>query len=322
MRIEPRLVVGVVATLLALGAVGVTRGEEGAGAPPPGAGTTAPAVHKSMLAVLPFEAAPEITARYQKEVVFLEDALVRAFVATNKFDVLERSKIDAVIQEHQFATSSFGDPANAANMGKLSGAQYLVVGNVHELGVSVAREEIPYVHEWKCTESASLRIELRVVQSKLGRIVAAYTGDGKESAPFKQAGPCGTSADRVLGRAVGRIAEVLVGKVLDAIYPLRVVQVGGDLVTLNRGEGSNFEVGSTFDCFSTGEAIVDPDTGDVLGTDETPVGQVTVTQIMAKLSKARPAPGVTIPANAICRLVRREPAVKAAPPVKRPTVNW
>jgi curli biogenesis system outer membrane secretion channel CsgG len=297
--------------LVLLAVAGVARAEEGTAAP-----------RKATLAVLPFDAAPDVAARRSKEVEFLEDALVRAFVATNKFDVLERSKVDAVIQEHQFATSSFGDPANAANMGKLSGAQYLVVGNVHELGVSVAREEIPYVHEWKCTESASLRIELRVVQSKLGRIVAAHTGDDKESAPFRQSGPCGASADRVLGKAVGRIAEVLVGKVLDAIYPLRVVQVASDLVTLNRGEGGNFQVGSTFDCFTTGESIVDPDTGDVIGNDETPVGQVTITQIMPKLSKAQPALGATVPANAVCRLARREPAPKAAPPVKRPKVNW
>lgn len=287
-----------------------------------GAEETAARRPKSTLAVLPFQAQPEIVKRRQKEITFLEDALVRAFVATNKFDVLERSKVDAIVTEHQFATSSFSDPANAANMGKLAGAQYLLVGNVHELGVSVAREEIPYVHEWKCTESAALGIEVRVVQAKTGKIVAAHTADEKEHAPFRQTGPCSESADRVLTRAVGRVAEVLVGKVLDAIYPVRVVHVAGDVLTLNRGEGGNFTVGSTFDCFTAGESIVDPDTGDVIGTDETAVGPVTVTEILPKLSKARAAPGATIPADTICRLAHRDPVVARPPAAPKPKVNW
>jgi curli biogenesis system outer membrane secretion channel CsgG len=314
MRTEMRYAAVALALVAAAGGV---RAEE---RPAASAAPTAPS--KATLAVLPFQASDAISRRYQKEIDLLEDNLVRAFVATNKFDVLERSKIDAVIQEHQFATSSFGDPANASNVGKLSGAQYLVMGNVHELAISVAREEIPYVHEWKCTESASLRIELRVVQSKLGRIVAAYTGDGKESAPFRQSGPCRDSADRMLERAVGRISEVLVGKVLDAVYPLRVVQVAGDVVTLNRGEGGDFKVGSTFDCFTRGEAIIDPDTGDQLGADETPVGAVIVTQVMAKLSKARATEGTAVPVDAVCRLARREPLVAPPKRVPQPKVNW
>lgn len=314
----------VIALVWTFAGAAVRAEDAGGGAPasPPTAPAPVASAGKATLAVLPFEAAPGLRSNRSAEIALLEDALVRAFVSTNKFDVLERSKMQSVIDEHQFSASSLADPGNAAALGKLSGAQYLVVGNVHELGVHVSQEEIPYVHEWKCTESASLRIELRVVQTKLGRIVAAHDGGGNESAPFRQSGRCGTSADRMLSRAIGRISEVLVGKVLDAVYPLRVVHVSDDEVVLNRGAGSDFKVGSTLDCFVSGTAIVDPDTGDVLGSDETPAGTITVTAVMPKLTKARPVEHATIPSNAVCRVARRDPVPKPLPKPRKPTVNW
>jgi TolB-like protein len=275
---------------------------------------------KATLAVVPFQARADILASRRSEVQTVEDALIRTFVATNKFDVIERAKMEAVVNEHDFATSSFGDPANAARLGKLLGAQYLVVGNVHELGTSVVHGDIPYVDETTCTATARLRIEMRVVRTETGKIVAAHMADSDTIGAKGQA--CGTSPQAALVKALDRVAQFLVGKTIDLVYPIRVVHVGGDEITLNRGEGGDFVVGATLECFTQGEAIVDPDTGETLGNQETPVGKVTVEQVMPKLSRARAVDAAIVPAQAVCRVTSRAPVPKPVKRAPRPHVNF
>jgi TolB-like protein len=302
---------------VALGHVPLAAAQEAPDAAPPPA-----AAGKATLAILPFAPVNARVSARQDDLILLQDALIRTFVQTAKFDVLERAKIESVIDEHAFSTSALGDPANAAQLGKLVGAQYVVVGNVHDLGLGVSQERIPYVDEWKCTESGRVRVELRVVQTKTGRIVAAHSATASDAAPHTQTGRCGEASRRHLEKAIAEISEEIAGKVIDAIYPLRVVRSSGDTVTLNRGEGGDFEVGSVLECFSQGERIVDPDTGDVLGSDETSLGTVKVTEIRPKLSKAQAADGVTIPEAAVCRIVARKPPAKPVPRRPAPRVNW
>jgi TolB-like protein len=293
--------------MLAIGSAGAED------APPP------PRAGKATLAVVSFEARPDISER-RNEIRTVEDSLIRTFVATNKFDVIERAKIETVLNEHDFATSGFGDPANAARLGKLLGAQYMVVGNIYELGTSVSRSTIPYVNETTCTATARIRIEMRTIRTDTGKIVAAQMADSDAIGAKGRA--CGASPQKALVQAIERVATFLVGKTIDLVYPIRVVHVAGDELTLNRGEGGDFVVGSVLECFTLGADIVDPDTGERLGSQETSVGKLTIAEILPKLSKAHPIDGAVVPAQSLCRVVARVPAPKPVKHAPRPRVNF
>ena len=47
------------------------------------------------------------------------------------------------------------------------------------------------------------------------------------------------------------------------------------------------EAGSVFDVYKEGEALIDPDTGMNLGSDTTKLGEVKVTEVQDKFSKAQ-----------------------------------
>ena len=65
------------------------------------------------------------------------------------------------------------------------------------------------------------------------------------------------------------------------------MKVEGGSVFLNVGAEAGIKEGDTFDFYRVGNVIKDPDTGEVLGTDETKVGSVKVTKVMgARLSSA------------------------------------
>ncbi len=304
------------AAAIVLLAAGSAAAEEEAPAP---AGPPARS-KKASVAVIPFDAPPEVRRNHATDIDLLYDSLVRIFVKSNKFDVLERTEIQSVIDENQFATTGLGAPENAAQFGKLTGAQYLVIGAIREMRVVESRERIDYTNEVKCTQTARLRLELRVVKGDTGRIVSAEAS-GNDGKTASRVGACG-SRQRLLNDVINDVGAAIVARVVDAIYPLKVVSVRGEVVTLNRGEGAPFGVGSLLDCVVTDEPIVDPDTGDVLGFEETPVGAVEVTAIMPKLSRAKPHDGSQVPVGAICRDSKKKVTPPAKPAAPKAKVPW
>src|SRR5579862_5839147 len=65
--------------------------------------------------------------------VALSDLVTDELVNSNRFNVLDRTHIDATLSEHQLAASGEVDPQSAISAGHLLGARYLIVGNILQL---------------------------------------------------------------------------------------------------------------------------------------------------------------------------------------------
>jgi hypothetical protein len=85
-------------------------------------------------------------------------------------------------------------------------------------------------------------------------------------------------ADKMAGKVAQRIT--------DTIFPAKVLVVRDRVVTLNRGEGTDIAVGEVWEAFAQGEALIDPDTGENLGSEEVAVGFVRVISVAPKFSRA------------------------------------
>jgi CRISPR/Cas system-associated protein Cas5 (RAMP superfamily) len=74
-------------------------------------------------------------------------------------------------------------------------------------------------------------------------------------------------------------------RTLEAIYPVRLLEVTAGKAVLNRGEGA-INVGDVFEVYSLGKAYVDPDTGEMLGRGESKVAVINVSRVAPKFSEA------------------------------------
>ena len=77
--------------------------------------------------------------------VALSDLVADQLVNAHKFNVLERKKLDAVLDEHKLSTAGEVSPATMIASGRLTGARYLVTGNVIQFdrtGQSGARRAV------------------------------------------------------------------------------------------------------------------------------------------------------------------------------------
>jgi curli biogenesis system outer membrane secretion channel CsgG len=115
----------------------------------------------------------------------LSGMLSNELSATGDFRMVERSKLDSVMQEQDLAASGRVSKSTGARIGKLTGAQYLVMGTVTAFeqntsstggGFSFHGISLGGKHQ-----EAYIAIDLRVVDSETGEIAYTRTIEGRSS---------------------------------------------------------------------------------------------------------------------------------------------
>jgi hypothetical protein len=82
-----------------------------------------------------------------------------------------------------------------------------------------------------------------------------------------------------------KVADSVGNDIINAIYPILVVDIDGDRVTLGQG-GKTLKIGDKLKLIKYGEKIHDPYTGESLGYTEIEIGIVKITSVQSKLSIA------------------------------------
>lgn len=112
------------------------------------------------------------------------DYIVECLMDSDRFAVMERDQLEALMSEHHFNLSGMVDPSTASEIGKFTGVQYLVYGNV--VGMSTKITGISYdsdVHGGIGNKqyAVTANVTLRVIDVATGRIVVSAHGKGKST---------------------------------------------------------------------------------------------------------------------------------------------
>jgi TolB-like protein/HEPN domain-containing protein len=118
------------------------------------------APHGSRIAILPFEALSSNdsdTSGYEEGIVRI---LEKPLKASPHLDVVERADIDKAIGELKLTRDSMFDQSTVSQIGRLVGAQKLLLGSYFKIG-------------------KNLRIDARVVDTETGRILSSVAREGQ-----------------------------------------------------------------------------------------------------------------------------------------------
>jgi len=228
--------------------------------------------------------------------VMLETAINK----TRKMDVMERAQLDAVFAEQ--GLGQVGLTESGGEVGGLIGLDYLIYGTITKFGtsesgfsvstggfgskakkvfgkgVSTAKVVTEMAVDLKVTDVASGKILISDTAEASVKSGEAFSVGGVQSA--KGSGDPFADVQRVVA---ARIAEVIV----TARTPVKVIKVQKDgTLILNYGN-IFFKPGDTLAVFEVGEAFEDPDTGEILGAEETELGLVEIIRSQAKFSRAK-----------------------------------
>jgi curli biogenesis system outer membrane secretion channel CsgG len=229
---------------------------------------------------------------------------------SGRFRVVERQRVQEVLAEQDLATTGRVDPATAARIGRLLGAQTLLMGSVTQFSVDLDMFDLPYDWGGFGGDRATARAEIdgRLVDSETGEVLAALAGSGKKhqygvrisrgdfaglqigSARFERT---------ILGRATRQAVDEMVKMVTEDLTDHRharqfmakrsglVVHIDGDDVMINLGLRNGVRQGDIFQVVRQREVIRDPETGEVLKVIEDDVGTLRVRTVEEKVSTGR-----------------------------------
>ncbi|OGV49192.1 MAG: hypothetical protein A2X49_04470 [Lentisphaerae bacterium GWF2_52_8] len=236
---------------------------------------------------------------------------------SRKFNLLERDYLRKIMNENKLTESDYAKPGEYQKIGKLLVADYLLIGHIDRLTFLIKEQNIELTGEKSRDITATLKIDFRIVEVKSGKIVFTYIAPDKvKSEDIRREVPYSERKDWTLDDYRDRLFTYVAAKagnaVLEGIYPVKIASLQGDSVVLNRGEGAGPMLGKKYDVFSQGKPVLDPDTKEIIGTEENKVGSIEVSEVLPKFSKAKiTSTEGTIQPGAICRPV--QPAATAAP---------
>ena len=234
----------------------------------------------------------------------MRDMLVDRLVATQRFQVIERPEIGAVMSELELQHSGATREQNRAERGRLKNAQYLIKGTITDFGHVITAGGFLNLANWDVGGSSTravMGITLYVVDVESGEIIcsehlekAVGANDMKVQAVYKDVAfggsvfyrtPLGRATSEVISRAVRRVA----GTIANRPWQAKIASVEPDSsVILNGGRQQGVCPGQEYEVVDTGATIVDPDTGDILGRQAgKALGRLVVSEVHERHSLAK-----------------------------------
>lgn len=258
----------------------------------------------------------------------VSDLLTNALVKDGSYIVLERSKILQIIGEQNLGASGRVDASTAAQIGKLLGADAVIIGTISQFNVEESKSGGTFGFLGGFGGSADktkavVQITARLVSTTTGEILASAEGEGKASKGGGSVSIFGVSADTSSKKvesllsaaaetAVGKISGELVtaGAKLAALPPVLptvegiVADITGNLITINKGNESGFRSGTSVSIERVVKEVKDPQTGKVLRKVTSPVGRVELIEVKDGYSTGKIISGTGFKVGDIAKAVQ------------------
>ena len=232
----------------------------------------------------------------------IRDSLIDTLVQSQRYKVLTRENIDAVIGELNIQQDKLFRPEGKVERGRLKNVQYLLKGSVTDFAHVAKTGASAFFSDWGFSSSSHLAIvtvTLYIIEVESGEIIASKQVEGKAHASsldvagkYKNMSfgsgafyrtPLGKACKELMAEALQEINTVIADQ---KWYP-RVVRSDADRLIISGGENRGLEVGQIYSGFYQGAPILDPETGDLLGHSESQLlGQLRISEVKEKFSYA------------------------------------
>jgi curli biogenesis system outer membrane secretion channel CsgG len=286
------------------------------------AASQAPTARRKRVAVLDFDYA---TVQSNSAAIFgsnvdigkgITDLLVTYLVKDGTYSVLERKAMDKILKEQNFSNSDRANPASAAKIGKLLGADVIIVGSITQFGNDNKNVNVGGAgggfggfgiggikHK---SSKAVVGIDARIVDIDTGEILVVGEGKGESTRESNSLTGGGSNwhgfgagnvdfgssdfQNTIIGEAVKLAVTQMSGELVAGAPKLvartitvegLVAAVDGGQIVLNVGSKSGLKVGDQMNIERVTKEIKDPATGAVIRRMTSPIGVIKITDVDA-----------------------------------------
>jgi len=222
------------------------------------------------------------------------DELVTQLFKSGEFSVIERSQLEAIMQEQNLGQSGRVNASTAAQIGQILGVQAILTGSITQF--SIERVSGGFAGIGGSYSRAESMVDVRLIDTNTAEILLADEGKGEKRMGggfFRGAG-----AERELDAGAAQEAlrpaiEEIVGKISDQRDRLAAIQpptppgavVGANegRFYIDRGENFDVQIGDRFEVLRVVDEITDAQ-GNVLDRITERVGVLEVSQVLSQSS--------------------------------------
>ncbi len=239
----------------------------------------------------------------------LGDILVDKLVNTGKFIVVERDRksvdltLSRAAEREQAAKQSGLSRGKGADAGKAMAAQALFVGMITGAGkgssfggggagwgsggfglggMGISSNKVSVVVRWYDTTTLEIKgsHQCSSTQSSFSFAGGGF-GDGGLGAG---GGNLRSTLDKTFSRALDKCVAWIVKNMENLPWEGKVINAKAGKIYINAGADSGVKSGDIYKVYKAGEELVDPDSGAILGVEETLAGEIQISKAMPKYS--------------------------------------
>ncbi len=242
----------------------------------------------------------------------MDGQLIDRVNATRKFRVMASSDLSHIIKAQDKVGSgnyNVKDPALAEQF-KLAGIRYQLITTLDDFEDQTERLVQKSARTVTTKRTVRLGATCKIYETTTGALLESASNlinTNSVVETLEEASNNAEATDELLRRVTRDMAEWIANKVANVVFPVKVLARTEKQITLNRGEGAGLVVGQIWSANAPGKTLTDPDTGEVLGVEESLIGKVRITEILPKFSKAEVIEDLGITTGTILR----PPASKA-----------
>ncbi len=266
------------------------------------------------------------SATLQQTLETLDTALIGQANVSHKFVIVARNdNLKSILNEQSLGASGNVDPATAAQVFKLVGAQYLVLTTVTDFTKGNDVVKFASIGASANREAVRISCSMQIYDTTTGKLIESVRFRGQDATVSREG--IATADGASLTKITDRLAAEMFTRIVNVIYPAKVVGKTGTQITINRAEGAGVTIGQVWKVFALGEEITDPDTGVKLGRNETEIGTIKIVRTTATLSYSEATEDKGIATGNIVRPEQEDasqeqiPNAKAAPKEKDKSIS-
>jgi curli biogenesis system outer membrane secretion channel CsgG len=257
---------------------------------------------KKRIAVIPFDSQLVGTANLGK---IVSEMFVTSLVQLGCFDVIERNKLNEIMQEIKLGEGGMVDLSTAVKAGKLLGVDYILTGTITEFGI---REEKKggilgffknlFGGGAQKVSIARVKFDYRIIDVATGKIFFADTGEGEEKQSSLSVG-VGTDLNKWIAgvgteskeweessfaKATRKAVRNAIGKFSFLFSPQgKILAREKKTVIMDIGAQAGIKVGMVLEVYRV-HPIKD-EGGNIVWVDKTKIGEVKITEVREDKAK-------------------------------------
>lgn len=216
----------------------------------------------------------------------LDRHIVSSIVSSRKFTVVGRRDLQNIIDEQDMAAGGLvGKKAAQENM--LTGAQYKLVVFLDSFQEETTTAVFDGLHKTK--RRMQISAQSSIYDSTTGEILdtANIQSEKVDVVDQEQSNRQGSGrTDDLMPLLTREVAEKTVARLINALFPARIVDVDGNTITINRGEGF-FAVNDALVIFGASKVVKDPDTGRDIIIKGRPIGAARIVSVDVSTAQAQ-----------------------------------